>query len=52
MMTRQDGRQLYFDHPVTGMDMIDYATDVEIPENVIRCRVSREPLYEAWMDDI
>lgn len=42
-MKRKDGRELVTEHPVTGMDMIDYVTDVEIPEGATACYRSREP---------
>lgn len=49
---RKDGRPLVTEHPVTAMDEIEILEKVDIPEDAIVCRKSREPEYEAWMDDI
>lgn len=50
MRVRKDGRPLITEHPVTWQDEIEIY-DGPIPDDVIQCRASREPRYEAWMDD-
>jgi len=49
-MTRKDGRQLVWDHPVTAEDEIEYY-DGPIPEGGIACRLEglRED-SDDWMD--
>lgn len=49
---RKDGRPLVTEHPLAWQDMIDVVEDVEIPEDAIVCRRSREPAFEAWMWDV
>lgn len=49
---RKDGRPLYFDHPVRPEEFIEIY-DGPIPDGAIVCGYrSKEPLREAWMDDI
>ena len=50
---RRDGRPLVTKYPVTAEDEIEYLGKVDVPEDAIVCGYrSREPVYEAWMDDI
>ncbi|WP_417510537.1 hypothetical protein [Microbacterium sp.] len=52
-MKRKDGRELVTEHPVTGMDMIDFIPAHElppIPESAIRCSLG-EPFVDTSMMD-
>lgn len=54
VVRRKDGRPLVTEYPLSWQDMVEIHTGLlEIPEDAIVCRFkSREPAYEAWMDDI
>ncbi|MFJ6427534.1 hypothetical protein [Microbacterium maritypicum] len=48
---RKDGRPLYFDHPVTGEDMIDYLSpDEERALRATLCETSQDPADESIGD--
>ena len=48
---RKDGRQLYFDHPVTAEDEIEIlSADEEKSLRATLCRASREPDEESNWD--
>lgn len=48
---RKDGRQLYFDHPITAEDEIEILTaDEEKALRATMCRASREPDDESIWD--
>ncbi|GAA1147786.1 hypothetical protein GCM10009651_35620 [Microbacterium natoriense] len=50
-MKRKDGRELVTDYPVKPEEFIEIYRG-PIPEDVTCVYRSREPRYEAWMDDI
>lgn len=50
-MTRKDGRELYFDHPLTGEDLVEVSLDPTPPDAGTRCRPFRRDNEEAWMWD-
>lgn len=51
-MKRKDGRELVTEHPVTGIDMIDYIPrdELKIPDDAIRCRVA-DIREGSWGDE-
>lgn len=50
-MTRKDGRPLITEHPVRPEEFIEIY-DGPIPADAVTCAYrSREPAYEAWMED-
>lgn len=50
-MKRKDGRELVTEYPVKAEEYIEIY-DGPIPDDAVCMYRSREPRYEAWMDDI
>lgn len=52
-MKRKDGRELVTEHPITGIDMIDFITDADLPplpDGAVACCL-REPFYDSSLMD-
>lgn len=48
---RKDGRPLYFDHPLTGEDMVEYLSADEVKAlRATLCQKSSEPDDESIWD--
>jgi len=50
-LVRKDARPLVWDHPVTAEDEIEMYYG-PVPDGAVCVYRSKEPRYEAWMDDI
>lgn len=51
MNERKDGRPLVTEHAVKPEEYIDFY-DGPLPDDLVCIYRSKEPVYEAWMDDI